>query len=248
MRGAAAITVLAIACGAPATVAAQDAQADAAGPASGTATPQPAQAPQGDLSNAIVTVDQEVMYRQSAWGRRAEATVADRLRAVVEENDRLFAQLSAEEAALTEDRRTLPPDEFRARAAAFDERVTAMRRQREAASQQVAALAEAERAAFFAAAIPVIGALMRERGALLVLDPRTVLMSAESIDMTEATIARLDDQIGDGAGRVALPPLQAPAEEGADDGTADAADPALAPTADAVAPDSAQAASPATGN
>ena len=54
-----------------------------------------------------------------------------------------------------------------------------------------AALAEAERNRFFAAAVPVIGSLMRERGAVLVLDPRTVLMSAEAIDMTDAAIARL---------------------------------------------------------
>ncbi|MBV0890488.1 OmpH family outer membrane protein [Paracoccus sp. Z118] len=168
---------------------------------------QPAQAEtQADaLTQAIVTVDQDAMYGRSAWGRRAEALVTERLRELSAENDRIFAELSAEEASLTEQRATLSPEEFRARATAFDERVTVVRREREEAALQVAALAEAERAAFFSAAIPVIGALMRERGALLVLDPRTVLLSADSIDMTEATIARLNEQIGDGEGRARLP-------------------------------------------
>lgn len=159
------------------------------------------------VSRGIVTVDQEKMYNRSAWGQRAEALVAERLRAVQAENDRLFADLSAEEADLTRQRATLPAEDFRARATAFDERVTTLRREREAASLEVAALAEAERNRFFAAAVPVIGSLMRERGAVLVLDPRTVLMSAEAIDMTDAAIARLNQQVGDGAGLVQVPPV-----------------------------------------
>ena len=159
------------------------------------------------VSRGIVTVDQEKMYNRSAWGQRAEALVAERLRAVQAENARLFADLSAEEADLTRQRATLPAEDFRARATAFDERVTTLRREREAASLEVAALAEAERNRFFAAAVPVIGSLMRERGAVLVLDPRTVLMSAEAIDMTDAAIARLNQQVGDGAGLVQVPPV-----------------------------------------
>ena len=157
------------------------------------------------MSKAIVTVDQEQLYSRSAWGKRAEALVAERLRALEAENDRLVKELSAEEAALTDQRATLPAEDFRARAAAFDERVTTLRREREAASLEVAALSDAERSTFFAAAIPVIGALMRERGAVVVLDPRTVLLSAEAIDITDAAVSRLNGEIGDGAGKVQPP-------------------------------------------
>lgn len=212
---------------APLAAAAQQAPGAAPNPADGAAAPPftappvtappvtvsppapavqvPAPAAATSVSRGIVTVDQEKMYSRSAWGRRAGALVAERLRGVEAENDRLFADLSAEEADLTRQRATLPAEDFRARATAFDERVTTLRREREAASLEVAALAEAERNRFFAAAIPIIGSLMRERGAVVVLDPRTVLMSAEALDMTDAVIARLDQQIGDGAGLVQAP-------------------------------------------
>ena len=188
--------------------------ADAAGapsPASISPAPtspaptSPALAAGAAMSKAIVTVDQEQLYSRSAWGKRAEALVAERLRALEAENDRLVKELSAEEAALTDQRATLPAEDFRARAAAFDERVTTLRREREAASLEVAALSDAERSTFFAAAIPVIGALMRERGAVVVLDPRTVLLSAEAIDITDAAVSRLNGEIGDGAGKVQPP-------------------------------------------
>ena len=176
------------------------------------------------MSKAIVTVDQEQLYSRSAWGKRAEALVAERLRALEAENDRLVKELSAEEAALTDQRATLPAEDFRARAAAFDERVTTLRREREAASLEVAALSDAERSTFFAAAIPVIGALMRERGAVVVLDPRTVLLSAEAIDITDAAVSRLNGEIGDGAGKV-QPPTVVPRQP-AGTGAASAAGPA----------------------
>ena len=176
------------------------------------------------MSKAIVTVDQEQLYSRSAWGKRAEALVAERLRALEAENDRLVKELSAEEAALTDQRATLPAEDFRARAAAFDERVTTLRREREAASLEVAALSDAERSTFFAAAIPVIGALMRERGAVVVLDPRTVLLSAEAIDITDAAVSRLNGEIGDGAGKV-QPPTVVPRQL-AGTGAASAAGPA----------------------
>ena len=184
----------------------------------------PALAAGAAMSKAIVTVDQEQLYSRSAWGKRAEALVAERLRALEAENDRLVKELSAEEAALTDQRATLPAEDFRARAAAFDERVTTLRREREAASLEVAALSDAERSTFFAAAIPVIGALMRERGAVVVLDPRTVLLSAEAIDITDAAVSRLNGEIGDGAGKV-QPPTVVPRQP-AGTGAASAAGPA----------------------
>lgn len=205
-------------------------EAGAPSPASTSPAPtspaptSPALAAGAAMSKAIVTVDQEQLYSRSAWGKRAEALVAERLRALEAENDRLVKELSAEEAALTDQRATLPAEDFRARAAAFDERVTTLRREREAASLEVAALSDAERSTFFAAAIPVIGALMRERGAVVVLDPRTVLLSAEAIDITDAAVSRLNGEIGDGAGKV-QPPTVVPRQP-AGTGAASAAGPA----------------------
>lgn len=147
----------------------------------------------------ILTVDQDALFQRSAWGRRAQAGIEAAGAAIQRENQRLFEQLSAEEAALTEQRKTLPPAEFRQQAEAFDTRATKIRRERAQAVDDLNASAEADRAAFYRAALPVMGALMAEREALVVLDRRSVFASAQSIDITEALIARLDEVLGDGA-------------------------------------------------
>ena len=39
---------------------------------------------------------------------------------------------------------------------------------------------------------------MEERGALVILDRRTVLIAADAVDITASMIARIDDEVGDG--------------------------------------------------
>ncbi|MFN3277290.1 MAG: OmpH family outer membrane protein [Paracoccus hibiscisoli] len=161
----------------------------------------------GEMADSapILTLDQDVLYLTSAWGLRAQ----DRLEAegalIAEENDRLTQLLSAEEARLTEQRATLPADRFRQLAESFDLRATRIRRERAEAVQNLNAWAEVDRAAFFRAALPVMGQIMQDRGAVAVLDRRTIFVSLDAIDVTEQLVAALNDRIGDGEGVIALP-------------------------------------------
>ena len=170
------------------------------------------------LGRAVLTVDQEAMYRQSRWGLRAQAELAAQSRQVAADNDRAFADLVADEDALTAARATLSPEEFRARAARFDERVVAVRAERQAALEALTQTAERDRALFFQAAAPVLGRVMAARGALVVLDQRTVLIADERIDATAATIAALDAELGDGREIIAADRAQAEAGASAAEG------------------------------
>jgi Skp family chaperone for outer membrane proteins len=156
-------------------------------------------------SAPILTLDQEVLYLSSAWGLRAQARLEAKGEEVTAENDRLTQLLSSEEARLTEQRSTLPAAEFRELAESFDIRATRIRRERAQAVQDLNAWAEADRAAFFRAALPVMGQVMQDRGAVAVLDRRTIFVSLDAIDVTEQLVAALDDRIGDGEGVVPLP-------------------------------------------
>ena len=158
------------------------------------------------------------MYRQSRWGLRAQAELAAQSRQVAADNDRAFADLVADEDALTAARATLSPEEFRARAARFDERVVAVRAERQAALEALTQTAERDRALFFQAAAPVLGRVMAARGALVVLDQRTVLIADERIDATAATIAALDAELGDGREIIAADRAQTEAGAGAAEG------------------------------
>ncbi|WP_207100667.1 OmpH family outer membrane protein [Paracoccus shandongensis] len=152
----------------------------------------------------VLTVDQEVLFTASDWGKRTQRVLEEEGGKIEAENDRLAAQLSDEEAALTRQRATLDPAEFRQQAEAFDTRATEIRRQRAQVVQDLNAWAAADRAAFYRAALPLMGEMMQERGAVAVLDRRTVFVSLDAIDLTQDLIARLNAELGDGAGKVPL--------------------------------------------
>lgn len=153
----------------------------------------------------ILTVDQDVLFAASDWGQRTQRVLDEEGSKIEAENERLAAQLSAEEASLTEQRGTLDPAEFRRLAEAFDTRATEVRRQRAQVVQDLNAWAEADRAAFYRAALPLMGEMMQERGAVAVLDRRTVFVSMDAIDMTQDLVRRLNADLGDGAGTVPMP-------------------------------------------
>ncbi|KGJ06200.1 periplasmic chaperone for outer membrane proteins Skp [Paracoccus halophilus] len=147
----------------------------------------------------VMTLDQEGLYRGSAWGQRVQAELERRGREIADENDRLADQFAAEEQELTALRPTLPAEEFRRRADEFDQRVVEIRRERDEALRDLQAQADEGRNAFFRAALPVLADLMAERGVVAVLDRRSIFVAAESIDVTDELIARVDAEIGAGS-------------------------------------------------
>ncbi|MDB6178523.1 OmpH family outer membrane protein [Paracoccus sp. Z330] len=155
----------------------------------------------------ILTVDQERLFDESDWGQRALRELEQRGGEIAQENDRLATQLSNEEAQLTQQRSVLEPAEFRKLAEAFDSRATTIRRERAQMVQKLNAEAEADRNAFFQAALPVMGEVMQERGATAVLDRRTVFVSLDAIDITSDLIERLNQRIGDGTEDDTAPPV-----------------------------------------
>ncbi|MFV0359126.1 MAG: OmpH family outer membrane protein, partial [Tropicimonas sp.] len=90
-------------------------------------------APGAPAANAILpvlTLDQDALFLNSQWGQRVQADIEQQGREIAAENDRLEKQFAEEERELTQLRATLPPDEFRKRADAFDTRVVEVRRER----------------------------------------------------------------------------------------------------------------------
>lgn len=201
------------------------AQDDPAAPALPTVTelPAPAEAPAMPSStiavpgaegpqpaSPVLTIDQDALYLRSAWGLRAQARLEAEGERIADENERLTEMLSGEEAALTRQRAGLDPAEFRRLAESFDIRATEIRRERAQAVQALNAWADADRSAFFRAALPVMGEVMQGRGAAAVLDRRTVFVSLEGIDITDDLIEALDTGLGDGEGAVPLPNIASP--------------------------------------
>jgi Skp family chaperone for outer membrane proteins len=167
----------------------------------------------------ILVVNQERLIGQSLYGQRIQDELEAASAALSAENRRIEQRLTAEELDLTELRDTLPPEEFRALADEFDARVEDIRAAQEAKARELNEQADAAQTQFFERAAPLLLGIVRDRGAAVLMDSRAVLLSAERVDITEAAIAELDAELGDG-GAEAIITLETGGVPGLDDAQA----------------------------
>lgn len=163
----------------------------AAGPAS------VAFAQEKTAQSAVLTVDPERLFAESRFGKAAVARLEASQQALLAENKKLEIALEAEEKDLTERRPSLPAPDFRKLADAFDQKAEEIRAARLAKSRSLTTLRDEDRQKFLGAIVPILGDLMGEMGALVVLDKKSVFLSFERVDITNLAIARIDATLGD---------------------------------------------------
>ena len=162
--------------------------------------PTPGQAQSlGQLVSDVVVIDRDALFTGTAFGQRVTQELDSERASLAEETRKIETALEAEERALTEERETLTPEDFRAKANEFDERVQALRSDRDRAQAAYVQKFEGAQRDFYTRVGPVIGSLMTDRGAVVVLDKRMVLLSSAAVDVTEEAIARIDEVLGDGS-------------------------------------------------
>ncbi len=149
----------------------------------------------------LLTVDRERLFTQSMYGRRILAELETERSRLAAEARKVDADLVAEEKNLTDQRAKLSPDAFRLLADAFDEKVQALRRERPAREKDFSDRFEREQQAFFQKIGPILGVVVRERGGVVIVDRRAILLTTQNIDITDHAIARIDVVLGDGLQR-----------------------------------------------
>ncbi|MBV2360850.1 OmpH family outer membrane protein [Thalassococcus sp. CAU 1522] len=154
----------------------------------------------GMVQSPILVIEFERVFEQSAFGRRVAAALESEGAEIAAENRRIEAELTEEERRLTEERASLSSEAFRALADAFDEKVQRLRREQDSKARALGARSEEEQRRFLAAAQPVLQQLMREAGAAVLVERRSVLLAADDVDITDIAISRVDAAIGDGSG------------------------------------------------
>lgn len=155
-----------------------------------------------EVRSPILTIDSDRLYRGSAFGQRVLQDMEAQTKALADENRALELELETEEKALTAQRPTMSAEQFRTLADAFDARVQSIRTDRESKGRAIAAQLDENRDRFLQAAFPVLEDIMREAGAAVVLEQRSVFISANAIDITDTAIARIDAVLGNGTPRV----------------------------------------------
>ena len=159
----------------------------------GFVSPSVAQAQSlGVTLSPVVVIDTEKVFSATVLGRDIATRLEDRVKALAAENKRIASDLEAEERDLTEKRKTMSPEAFRPLADAFDEKVQGIRAKQDAKQRELQALRDAERQSFIEDIGPILSRVAADRGAVVVLDLRNVLLSAGTIDITDEAIRRIN--------------------------------------------------------
>lgn len=172
----------------------------------------------GQVQSPVLTLDVDRLLAETAFGRRLSADILARGEALTEENDRIAAELTAEERSLTERRPTMDPEAFRAEADAFDARVQRVRAEQDAKQRALETAVTDGRDAFLRAATPTLARLMQASGAAVIIERRDVFLAASAVDVTDEAIAAIDAALGDGPDPEGPTPDPAPAAPGAGTG------------------------------
>jgi Skp family chaperone for outer membrane proteins len=155
-------------------------------------------------------INQEQILTGSKTGQALLAE-EDRQRDVLRTEARTLDQsFEAEELRLTEQRPTLPPEEFRKLSDAFDARVVQARREQDARAEALAQEFDQRRRQFYARVAPILVMLMDRYRAPAIFDESSVLLADQSLNITAEVIAEID---ASAAEEPEAPPT-APTEEG----------------------------------
>lgn len=157
----------------------------------------------------VLTLDRERLFSGTRFGQAVIARFDAEAKALQAENRRIDSALETEERALTDRRATTAAEEFRALAAEFDAKVEKLRAAQDTKSRDLARQRDEARQQFYDTALPVLGKLMSDLGAVAIIDRGALIISFERFDITDEAIARIDEVLGDGS-QLPKPP-EAPA-------------------------------------
>ena len=143
--------------------------------------------------NPVVTVDLERLVSETQIGQYLSFQMSEEAQRLQVEFDAIEAELSAEEADLIKKREILDLDEFRVLAKAFDEKAVRLRQEQQAKIQAITEERSRRRQDLLRSFVPVLSQVMRNRGATVLLDRRSVVLDDRaSVDITDVVIMIID--------------------------------------------------------
>jgi len=143
--------------------------------------------------NPVVTVDLERLVSDTQIGQYLSFQMSEEAQRLQAKLDAIEAELSAEEEELIKKRETLDLDEFRVLAKAFDEKAVRLRQEQQAKIQAITEESSRKRQDLLRSFVPVLSQVMRNRGATVLLDRRSVVLDDRaSVDITDVAIKIID--------------------------------------------------------
>ena len=146
----------------------------------------------------LFTVDLTRLLRSSDFGRNIIAANNIARQKLQSENEELEEKLLLEEKKLSELRKTLSIEEFRPKALEFDKRVTVIRKEQGEKEEFLNKKVRKEESDFFRKVYPVLYEILIERGGLILVDQRNVILWDNSVDITDDAIQAINQALGSG--------------------------------------------------
>ena len=154
---------------------------------------------------SVIIIDRYRILSETLYGKRLDSELRHFEASQIADNQRLLQELEQEEAALTALRKTLSADNFRERAAAFDRKVQRISDEQQAKNQNQLEKRRADQLRLLAAVTPIFQRLMRDTGAVLILEKHNAFIWNDAINLTDISILRIDSALGDGSDRSLTP-------------------------------------------
>ena len=152
----------------------------------------------GFCSSVIFTVDITDLLKLTVPGKKLILENNKSRKLLQTENEALENKLLTEEKELSELRNTLSTDEFRAKAIQFDKRVTGIRKKQAKKEEDLNNQIRKEEANFLKAIYPLLYEILSERGGVILLDQRNVILWDSSVDITSEAIDVINRVLGAG--------------------------------------------------
>ena len=146
----------------------------------------------------LFTVDMTKLLRSSEFGKNIIAANNIARKKLQSENEELEKKLLLEEKELSELRKTLSVEEFRPKALEFDKRVSIIRAEQGKKEEILNKKVRKEETDFFKRIYPLLYEILLERGGLILVDQRNIILWDNSVDITDDAIQAINQALRSG--------------------------------------------------
>ena len=143
----------------------------------------------------LFTVDMTKLLRSSEFGKNIIAANNIARKKLQSENEELEKKLLLEEKELSELRKTLSVEEFRPKALEFDKRVSIIRAEQAKKEEILNKKVRKEESDFFKRIYPLLYEILIERGGLILVDQRNIILWDNSVDITDDAIQAINQAL-----------------------------------------------------
>ena len=146
--------------------------------------------------SGLFTVDMSKLFRSSDFGKSIISTNNKARQELQNENEELEFKLLSEEKELSEQRKILSLDEFHPKALEFDKKVSIIRTEQGEKEVNLKNKARKEESEFYKRIYPLLYELLLDRGGLVLIDQRNIILGDSSVDITDDAIKLINQVLG----------------------------------------------------